>query len=231
MGPSGNTCNLTRLREYDLELYQPVDGYRFSVDSLLLSEFAAPRAGDHVVDLGAGCGVVSLIMARRFSRIRVTAVEIQEQLAGLCKKNIDRNGLKGRVNVLHADFRDTATFLKAGSADYLVSNPPYRTPVSGRLSARAQEALARHEILMTLDDLMDSAAFLLKTGGRISIVYPAERMAMLVWAMKRRDIEPKKLQFLHPDRGKNARLFLVEGRRCGKEDVTILPPVFINSKE
>jgi tRNA1Val (adenine37-N6)-methyltransferase len=223
--------NLTLLREYGLRLYQPADGYRFSVDSLLLAEFATPGAREHLVDLGAGCGVISMIVASRFPETEISAIEIQEQLAGLCARNIEENGFDRRIRAIQGDFREAGDFFRAGSVDYIVSNPPYRTPVSGRISANAQEALARHEILMNLDDLLDAAAFLLRTGGRIAMVYPAERFAMLVWAMKKRDIEPKKARFVHPDGKRNARLFLLEGRRCGKEGMTLLPPLFLNSSE
>lgn len=220
--------SVTELKDYGLKFYQPARGYRFSVDALLLSEFAMPGRNDRVIDLGAGCGVISMVMAKRFKEISILAVEVQDTLAMFCRKNIDLNKLHNRMKLLHSDLKEINSFCTAGSVDYVVSNPPYRSPLAGRISLDSQEALARHEILMTLDDLLVAAAYLLKTGGRFSVIYPAERFVALASSMRKVGIEPKRAQFIHPHKRSGARLCLVEGRRCGGEELTVLPPVFLN---
>jgi tRNA1Val (adenine37-N6)-methyltransferase len=220
-------CEITTLHGYGLKLYQPVKGYRFSVDSLLLAEFAHPGKRDRVADMGTGCGVVGMILARRFPMLSVCGIEVQDSLAQLAKTNSRLNGLEERVTILSLDINDVYSRFTAGSFDFVVSNPPYRTPDSGRLCALSQEALARHEILVTLNDLLDASSFLLRTGGRFAVIYPAERLAALVASMKQRNLEPKKMQPVYPSMGRNARLCLVEGRKCGGEELVVLPPVFI----
>jgi tRNA1Val (adenine37-N6)-methyltransferase len=120
-------------------------GYRFSIDAVLLACQAAPRSGDKVIDLGAGCGIISLIMAYRCPDITVTAVEVQEELVQLAISNVKNNHLQDRITVLDADMKTMVSDMTAGPVDLVVCNPPYRRPGSGRINPDNQRAIARHE--------------------------------------------------------------------------------------
>ncbi len=222
------SASKTLLKEFGLELLQPVNGYRFSVDSVLLGRFVRLRKGQsRVFEVGAGCGVVGLILARRFSSASLELMEIQEQLYNLCRENIRLNRLSERVRCIHGDVRKVRTIYPAENFTDIVSNPPFRNPVSGRLCLDSQEALARHEILVTLKEILDASSYLLAFGGRFSIIYPAERCAELMDEMCEAGLEPKRMQAVHPAPDKAARMILVEGIKGGGRETRIEPPIFL----
>jgi tRNA1Val (adenine37-N6)-methyltransferase len=214
-----------------LRVRQQRRGYRFSIDALLLADFARPHPGDTVLDLGTGCGIISMILAYRHPRIRVRGVEIQPELAELAVANIDENGMTGRVAVLQADMREITADRLSGPADVVVSNPPYRRPCSGKVNPDGQRALARHEIAITLAELLQASGRLLKNGGRFVTVYPAERLAELMRRMLAERIEPKRVRTVHSRRASDAKLVLVEGLKHGRPGVTVHAPLVLYDDE
>ncbi|NDY42467.1 tRNA1(Val) (adenine(37)-N6)-methyltransferase [Dissulfurirhabdus thermomarina] len=214
-----------------LRLLQPRRGYRFSLDALLLADFARLRPGDRVADLGTGCGVVALVLARRHPRITVTAVEIQPRLAALARENARRNGLDRRVSVVEADMAGLPAEVPAGTFDHVVANPPFRPPGAGRLCPDPEEAQARHEIRVDLGGLVAAARRLLRPGGRLTLVYAAERAVDLLTALRGARIEPKRLRWVHPGPGAPARLLLVEACRDAGVELAVLPPLVLSPPE
>ncbi len=217
----------TSPKDLGLEIRQPENGYRFSVDALLLADFVRIKKSSRVIELGAGCGIISLILSKRFPDSHFTAVEIQEALFGIMKENI-RINRASNITPLLSDMKELPERFKAGSFDHVVSNPPFRKPETGRLCLDSQEALSRHEILITLGELLKISRFLLRPGGRFSMVFPAERTAELITNMSLEKLEPKRLQFVHPDEERQARLILAEGLKNGGVEARILSPLFIN---
>ncbi len=217
------------LDDLGLTISQPDIGYRFSVDSLLLAEFCRLRSRDRVLDLGTGCGVIALALASRFPSAVFTAIEVQEELAALADKNAEENNLQDRVSVIRGDLNSLKDFVAAQSMDHVVSNPPYRTPVSGRLSINSMDALARHEILTDIGRVLDAARYALRPAGRFSVVFPAERLAGLIARLVARRLEPKRIRMVHPDPNSKARICLVEACRDGGEELHVLPPLFLNT--
>ena len=218
----------TRLKEFGLELLQPSEGYRFSVDSLLLARFSSLKRGARVAELGGGCGVVSLVMARLSEDAAFEILEIQDELYELCCRNVELNGLAGRVHCIKGDIAKVRDIWPACGFQHVVTNPPFRRPESGRLCIYSQEALARHEILVNLDQVLDAAAYLLCSGGRFAIIFPAERSAELINSMSTRSLEPKRIQMVHPRPDRQARMVLVEAVKDGGREVRIEPPIFLN---
>jgi tRNA1Val (adenine37-N6)-methyltransferase len=202
-------------------------GYRFSIDAVILAGGLHPRPGDTVVDLGTGCGVIPLILAFRHPGVRVWGVELQEPLATLAAENVCANEMSPQVTILRADLRDIGPDAFGGLVDWVVSNPPYRRGRSGRVNLEPQRALARHEIAMTLSDLVGAARRLLKSGGRLVTVYAAERITDLLLQMRLELIEPKCLRSIHSSWQSKARLILVEGVKNGRPGVTVAPPMVI----
>ena len=224
---AGNNRSLTELRSYGLKLLQPRDGYRFSVDALLLSDFSRVKKGSRVCDLGAGTGVISLIIAKREPCCQMHAVEIQDSLFKCLQENIFINHVEN-VTPHELDIKKVKEKLSAGSFDHVLSNPPFRPPGSGRLCINSQEALSRHEILITLSGIIDASRWLLRPGGRFSLVYPAERLAYLMRLMSEKGLEPKRLRCVYPKTGQKARLVLVEGVKDAGVELRIEPPLFLN---
>lgn len=218
----------TQDRIGSLTLLQPARGYRFSIDSLLLAEFAAPKKYDHILDLGCGCGVISLLIAQKFPNTQIVGIEIQEELAQLAEKNVEINQMEECISIIQGDLKDIKKYIKAGEFDYVISNPPFRPAQSGRICPDRGEAIARHEIAAGLEAFLDAARYALHPGGRLSVIYPAEMTAKLIKAMCGKKIEPKRMGFIHPSKGKNARMVLVEGCKDAGTEVKVLPPIFLD---
>jgi len=210
-----------------LTCLQHRDGYRFAVDAVLLAHFAAPKPGEKVLELCAGNGVVSLIMAYRQPQIVLTALELQPQPVGLMKSNVAMNHYEARITVVEGDCRSLANHVPAGAFDRVVMNPPYRSVVSGRQALGDEAAQARHELTLTLGQALGAMAFAMKNKGRGVVVYPAERLATLVAAMKTQRLEPKRLQVVYSYPGGAGRLVLVEAVKNGGEELTVLPPFYV----
>ncbi|HBI14095.1 MAG TPA: methyltransferase [Desulfobulbaceae bacterium] len=207
-------------------------GYRFSADAVLAAHFCRPAAGDLILDLGCGSGIIGLILAFRHPGARVTGLEVQEELARLARENFRSNGLESRASVIHGSLREITTLVAPESFDLVVSNPPYRKPGSGRLSPTDQRARARHEIDASLSEVARAASFALKNRGRAVFVYPATRLMSLAAALQRVRLEPKRLQPVYSYPGSpKATLVLVEALKNGGEEVQLLDPFYIHARQ
>ncbi|MBW2709317.1 MAG: methyltransferase domain-containing protein [Deltaproteobacteria bacterium] len=206
-----------------LKLIQSRDGYRFSIDAVLLSQFVTLRPGDVVIDLGTGCGVIPLILLLTKPVGHVFGLEIQAELITQAARNARLNGFLERMDVVRGDFRHPPFY--PGFADLVVCNPPYRKINSGRINPHPQKAIARHEILASLDDLLQAAAALLTKKGRFALVYPAVRLAEVFVCMRRFHLEPKRVRIHYPDLESSAKLALIEATLGGQPGLEILPPL------
>jgi len=202
-------------------------GYRFSVDAVLLANFVSPRKDARILDLGAGCGIVSLLLACRHPAVRLTALELQDSLADLCRGNVAANGLTERIVVLQGDLCLPASSLAAESFDLVVANPPYRKLLTGRRNPGEEQSIARHEVRATLKDFLAAAAFAVKNRGRVALVYPAARLSALLRGLHDQGLEPKRLQVVYGYRGGPARLVLVEAVKNGGEELEVLVPFYV----
>jgi tRNA1Val (adenine37-N6)-methyltransferase len=210
-----------------LHCVQHVDGYRFSVDAVLLAHFVRPRPGAHILDLGAGCGVISLILSYRLPQVTITALELQPQLAALISRNIERNHLHGRISLQLGDMRQMNALFPPETFDWVVCNPPYGKLATGRQNPAAEQAVCRHESQAELADVVRATSYSLKNRGRTAIVYPANRAAVLLAALKTVSLEPKRLQIIYSYPDSQGKLVLVEAMKNGGEELVILPPFFI----
>lgn len=210
-----------------LDIRQPAAGYRHSVDPLLLCAFATIGAADRVADLGTGCGVIPLLLARCGKGREFVGIEVQEGLAAQAAANVRRNGLDGRVAILHADLRELPAAIAPASFDVVLANPPYRSPQSGRLALGEERAASRHELAGGLDDFLAAAARLLAHGGRCAVILLPERLVELLAAMRARRLEPKRLRLVHSRPGRPACLVLVEGRKGGRPGLAVEAPLLV----
>ncbi len=202
-------------------------GYRFSVDAVLLAYHAAPRKGDKVLDLGTGCGIISLIMACRRSDLRIYAVEVQTELADLAATNVNQNQLEDHIDVLCTDMKLLTPQMTSGPCDLIVSNPPYHRPGSGRINPDAQRAVARHEIKASLLDVLQTTRRMLRPAGRFVTIYPAERTTDILSQMRIEQIEPKMIRMIHSNRDTEAKLILVEAVKGGRPGLKVAPSLIV----
>ncbi len=209
----------------DIKVYQHREGYRFSMDAVVLYSFVNLKRVGRIVDLGAGSGVVGLLLAKKYSDASVTLVELQEGLLKLAKKNIRTNKLANRVQAVKADIRKLPEGLEG--SDLAVSNPPFRKPGTGRLSPGDERAVARHELKLTLKELVAAASGLLRHGGRFSIIYHPARLAELMDELRAVRLEPKRLRFVHGNVKSEAKIVLLEAVRGARRGLKVEKPLFV----
>ena len=204
-----------------IRIVQSKKGYRFSVDAPLLADFIRTRPGDEALEIGTGNGVISLLLSLKSSK-RITAVEIQEGLAGLAERNVELNGLGDRIEVVRADLR---TYDPGRTFDLIFSNPPYIRKSTGFLSASAERSAAKHELHGGIGEILGKTAEWLAPGGRACFVYPEKRRADFLAAAGESGLAVGRLRFVHPRAGEPPSLFLVELGRAAKPE--LMPPLML----
>lgn len=202
---------------YDVGCFPP------STDSFLLGGFPCLRRGETVCDLGAGAGLLSLLLLAREPSLRVTALEQDSHACAMLRRNAAENGLT--LHVVEGDLRDTAA-MAPGQFRLVVSNPPYFAPHTGAV-ADGSRGQARAELTADIDDVCAAAERLLQWGGRFCVVYRPERLAALLTAAVRHHLEPKRLRFVQKDAFSAPSLLLLECRRGGNPALTVEPPLLL----
>jgi tRNA1Val (adenine37-N6)-methyltransferase len=216
---------------YDLRLFQPRHGYRFSVDPLLLADFAGVRRGERVVDLGTGCGVLALLLARLEESCSVTGVEFQPVMEQIAARNVLLNNLAERVEIVSADVMELKARFPVDSFDLVVSNPPYRRPGTGKISPRAGRDDARHETSATLADFLAAAKFLVKPSGRICFIYHTCRLPELIVQAQLQKLGLLRLRMVHGNSVAPARMFLVELVKGRVGELRVEPPLMVRGED
>ena len=216
----------------DIQICQHKSGYRFSADAVLLSSFVNIRRLGKIADLGAGSGIIGLLLAKKYRAAEIALIELQEGLARLAIKNAALNGLEERVSIVHADIRK----LKPGHGmqhkfDLVVSNPPFRKTKTGLISPSDERAMARHEIHLPIADLMKAAFSLLKHHGRLCIIHLPERLAEVMDAMRKHNLEPKRLRFVHSNLQSEAKMVLIAAVKEGRPGVLVERPLYMYDAE
>lgn len=208
-----------------IRLYQSRNGYRFSMDAVLLASFVDLKRVGTIIDLGAGSGIVGLLLAQRYTRARVTLLELQESLFRLAERNISLNGLEERVDAVRCDIRALPEGLTG--FDLALSNPPFRKPLSGRLNVEREKAVARHEMEISLRELLRAASGCLKSKGRFSMIYHPLRLHELTDELAKAGLEPKRLRFVHGKKSLEAKMLLLEAVKHGRPGLKVEPPLFV----
>ena len=219
----------------NIQLYQHKKGYRFSADAVLLSSFVTIPRIKKIADLGAGSGIIGLLLARKYPSAHVTLIELQEGLVRLAEKNAALNGLDKRVKVVHADIKGLFSNGESGktgsnilhSYDLVVANPPFRKTKTGLISPSDERALARHEIHLPIAALMKSALSLLLHHGRLCIIHLPERLAEVLDTMRQHYLEPKRLRFVHSNETSQAKMVLIEAVKEGKTGLKVDRPLYL----
>ena len=211
-----------------MSIRQPARGYRFSIEAFLLADFAAAVCGRTVLDLGTGCGIVLLLLARLCPSLRHgVGVEIQRDLWEVARRNIEANGFEGVLAAVHGDFREPHPELPPGAFDLVVSNPPFRRLGEGRRNPDPQKEIARHEARCTLADVFGAAVRTLSAQGRFAMIGRPERLAEILSCASAARIFPERLRFVHPYADRPANLVLFTGNRRRPPELSVLPPLTV----
>jgi tRNA1Val (adenine37-N6)-methyltransferase len=218
---------IDELQAYGLKIIQPRHGYRFSLDPLLLCDFAGIREGESAIDLGAGCGVISLILARKADNTVISGIESQVEMAELARRNVSLNGLSDRISIVQGDVASLKEHFSPSSFDLVLSNPPYRKRGTGRISPKPGRDNARHESTASLSDFLAAAKYLVRLSGRICFIYHPVRMAEFLTLAESIKLAPLRLRMVHGNREAEARMFMVELVKGRKGEMKVLPPLFV----
>jgi tRNA1Val (adenine37-N6)-methyltransferase len=210
-----------------LRIIQHPERFPFGMDPVLLAHFARVRKRDRVLDLGTGCGIVPLLLAGRHPEARIVGLELQPGTADMAQRSVLLNGLQERVRIDCGDYRNVAELYGYGTFDVVTFNPPYREPDTGYISPSEFRATARHAVTGTLADAIGAAAVAVKFGGRVAIVFLAERLTDLVVALRQHRLEPKRLRLIHPREGRPANLLLLEAVKGGGPGLKAEPPLIV----
>ncbi len=215
------------LRTQSLTIHQPRNGYRYSIDSFLLASFVVLKRRRRVIDLGAGVGVIGMLLCARYPDCTVWGIEIQQRLVEFAGQNARANSLADRLTTVAGDFTKAADLPAGMTFDAAVSNPPYRPIGTGRPNRDDGRTVARHETAANLSDVVTAAGLALKPAGSLFLIYPAWRTADVMTTLRAGGVEPKRARFVHARQGDEAKMVMVEARRGGGTELAVMAPLFV----
>lgn len=221
-----------RLLDTDKIIYQDDDWFKFSLDSVLLSQFVTLNLRHKkIMDLATGNAPIPIFLSYR-TKAAIYGVEYQECVYELGRDSVLENHLGEQIRLIHGDVRCLNGMFSSDSFDVVTCNPPYFKVNSDQyFNENEVKAKARHEITLELDDVVKMASYLLKSGGIFAMVHRTERLIEIVDKMRQYRIEPKRIQFIYPKKGKDSDLFLIEGIKNGKSGLKMLSPCVIHEED
>ena len=210
-----------------LELIQNPSGFCFGVDAVFLSDFVKVKPDETVLDMGTGNGIIPVLLSAKTRGRKFTGLEIQADTADMARRSVEYNHLEDKVEIVTGDIKEAAEIFKPAFFDVITTNPPYMLAQHGLRNPDSAKAIARHEVLCTLDDILRESMRLLQDKGRFYMIHRPFRLTEIMIKMSRYKIEPKRLQFIHPYIDKGPVLVLIEGVRGARSSVTVEPPIII----
>lgn len=221
---------LDELQRNGYKIIQNPEKFCFGMDAVLLSGFVKVKPGGTVLDLGTGTGIIPLLLEAKTPASHLTGLEIQEESADMARRSVALNGLASKIDIVTGDIREADRFWQSASFDVITSNPPYMIEEHGIQNPDEPKAIARHEVLCTLEDVVRQAAKLLKPGGHFFMVHRPFRLAEIIAVMTGYKLEPKRLRLVYPFVDKEPNMVLIEGVRGGRPRTTVEKPLIIFEK-
>lgn len=215
------------LQRNGYRIIQNKNAFCFGMDAVLLSGFAQVKAGETALDLGTGTGIIPILLEAKTEGSRFTGLEIQADMADMAARSVAYNHLEEKINIVNGDIKEASQLFGLASFDVVTSNPPYMNDAHGLKNPDLPKAIARHEVLCTLDDVTREAARLLKPGGRFYLVHRPHRLIEIVTALTKYKLEPKRMKLVHPYVDKEANMVLIEAVRGGKSMIKVEAPVIV----
>lgn len=218
---------LDDLQRNGYRIIQDPDRFCFGMDAVLLSGFAHARKEDRILDMGTGTGIIPLLMEAKYHPTHLTGLEVQEESADMARRSVALNDLSDKITIVTGDIKEADSLFKAASFDCITCNPPYMIDNHGITNPEEPKAIARHEILCTLDDVVRQAAKLLKPGGHFFLVHRPFRLAEIMTTMSQYKLEPKRMQLVYPFVNKEPNMVLLEATRGGRPRMTVEKPLIV----
>ncbi|MCM1046504.1 MAG: tRNA1(Val) (adenine(37)-N6)-methyltransferase [Candidatus Gastranaerophilales bacterium] len=218
---------LDDLQRNGYRIIQDPDRFCFGMDAVLLSGFVRTKETDIVLDLGTGTGIIPLLMEGKTKCRHLTGLEIQEESADMARRSVALNGLSDRIDIITGDIKEADHIFQSASFDCITCNPPYMIADHGLVNPNEPKAIARHEILCTLEDVIRMTAKLLKTGGHFFLVHRPFRLAEIMTTLSKYALEPKRMQLVYPYVDKEPNMVLLEAVRGGRSRMTVEKPLIV----
>lgn len=218
------------LQRNGYKIIQNPDKFCFGMDAVLLSGFAKVKDGGSVLDLGTGTGIIPLLLAGKTNAAKIKALEIQPESAEMAGRSVRLNALQDRIEIVEGDIKEASHIFRKASFDAVTCNPPYMIGQHGIKNPESALAIARHEILCTLEDVVREAALLVKPGGSFFMVHRPFRLPEIICTFRAHRLEPKRMQLVHPFIDAEPNMVLIEGVRGGKPRMLVEKPLIIYKK-
>ena len=214
------------------KIFQDTDCFSFSLDSIMLANFVTIRLKDKkIVDLGCGNGVIPLIMSLRCDK-KIIGVELQSKLADMAKRSVDYNNLNDFIEIINCNMKDYVSDETFESFDLITCNPPYfKVNDKNYFNDNIEKVIARHEVEITLSELMVIVKKLLKNNGNFAIVHRTDRLMEILSEFRKNNIEPKRVRFVHEKSNKESTLVLIEGQKNGKVGLKVENPFILYNED
>lgn len=220
---------LDDLQIHGYQIIQHPDKFCFGMDAVLLSSFVSCRPGDIIADLGTGTGVIPILLAAKTPAAHIDALEIQEESADMARRSVRYNELEDKIQIITGDIKEASCIWKPSSYDIITTNPPYMNDNHGLKNPDMPKAIARHEVLCTLDDVIREGARLLKPGGHFFMVHRPFRLVEIILTLTKYKLEPKRMRLVHPFADKEPNMVLIDAVRGGNRMVKMEAPLIIYS--
>ncbi len=219
------------LHRNGLKIIQDPKNFCFGVDAVLLAHFAKVRKEELVLDLGTGTGIIPILLYALTKGKKFIGLEIQKDSVDIARRSLELNNITDAIEIHEGDIKELATLYKPSSFDVITTNPPYMNAGGGIINDYSPKAIARHEILCSLEDIVAGASKLLKTSGRFYMINRPNRLIDIICTMRNYKLEPKVIRFIHSYVDKEPTMVLVEAVRSGKPFLTVMPPIIIYDAE
>lgn len=223
-----------RLDELQRNGYQIIQSPRrfcFGMDAVLLSGFARVKPEEQVLDLGTGTGIIPILLRGKTEGKHFTGLEIQEESADMARRSVALNHLEQDISIVTGDIKEAAAIFGAASFDVVTSNPPYMTGSHGLINPEQPKAIARHEILCSLEDVISAAARVLRPRGRFYLVHRPFRLSEIIMVLVKFGLEPKRMRLVYPFVDKEPNMVLLEAIQGGRSRITVEKPLIVYEKQ
>lgn len=214
-----------------LKIIQNPKWFCFGIDAVLLASFAFIKGKDRVIDLGTGTGIIPLLVYGKHLPKEIVGIEIQEEVAEMAKRSIEMNGLEEIIKIYHGDIKNASKELGGNGFDAVLSNPPYKKANTGIINAVDTKAVSRHELLINLDELVNSSSKLLKDGGRFCMIHRPERLMDIFLSLDKYKFAPKRMKFVHSKVHDKPAMLLIEAVKGGGDFLKIEEPIYVYNED
>lgn len=218
---------IDNLHRNGYQIIQQEKGFCFGMDAVLLSGFAMVKPGERALDLGTGTGIIPILLEAKTEGEHFTALEIQTEVADMARRSVKLNGLEDKIDIVTGDIKEASRLFGGASFDVVTTNPPYMNDSHGLKNPDLPKAIARHEVLCTLEDVVREGAKVLKPGGRMYMVHRPHRLIEIITAMTKYKLEPKRMKLVHPFIDKDANMVLIEAVRGGRSMIKVEKPLIV----